>query len=68
MGSFMGSNYIILTYGMEVIYNIIGEVVVNVDYVHDSWVIRFRIPLVISFDSIKDIISVLESVIRMVHF
>ena len=53
---------------MEVINNVIGKVVVHVDYVHDGGVIRFRIPLVISFYSIKDIISVLESVICMVRF
>ena len=37
---------------MEIINYVIGEVIVDVDYVHDGWVVRFRIPLVITFDSI----------------
>ena len=64
-------NNIALTYGMEVIYNVIGKVIVDVDYIYNWLAINFlgfRIPLVI-FYSIKDIVSVVQSIIvGMVHF
>ena len=64
-------NNIALTNGMEVIYNVIGKVIVDVDYIYNWLAINFlgfRIPLVI-FYSIKDIVSVVQSIIvGMVHF
>ena len=64
-------NNISLTYCMEVIYNVIGKVIVDVDYIYNWLAINFlgfRIPLVI-FYSIKDIVSVVQSIIvGMVHF
>ena len=53
---------------MKVIDNIISKVIIDIDYVHDGGVIGFKIPQVTSFNSIKDIISILKSVICMVHF
>ena len=56
---------------MEVIYNVIGKVIVDVDYIYNWLAINFlgfRIPLVI-FYSIKDIVSIVQSIIvGMVHF